>query len=88
MGADNAFRDDWGILIGRFTDCEFDSFGAGAYVSSYYFTNCLFDRAVTGNSAGEPGNQIYIGNCTFHGGYLGLTPYLNPVSITVQNSAF
>ena len=86
-GDDGSFRDDYGILIGNFTDCEFDSTGCGAYVSTYNFTNCLFDRSGLGNIQGVSGNQIYVGDCTFHGGNLTLTPDMG-IPITVQNSAF
>jgi hypothetical protein len=85
---DLAFRDDWGILTGHFTDCEFDSTGPNGYVSSYYLTNCLFDRGMTGLWQGEPGVAFYIGNCTFHGGYIYLTPDLTNIPVTVLNSSF
>ena len=86
-GYDNAFRDDSGILIGRFTDCEFYSGGVGSYVSSYYFTNCLFFRSGTGLWEGEPGVEFYVGNCTFLGGFFGYTP-TNSNPIIVQNTTF
>jgi hypothetical protein len=82
------FRDDYGALIGRFTDCEFYSSGPGGYISSYYATNCLFERANLGMWDGWSGNAIYIINSTFHGGYIYFTPSIAGVPVTVLDSAF
>jgi hypothetical protein len=83
-----AFRDDWGILIGRFTDCEFYSVAVGGYISSYFVTNCLFDRSSLGMWQGVPGSQMYVINSTFHGGYAYFTPTQTGIPVTVINSAF
>lgn len=86
-GYDNHFRDDWGILIGRFRDSEFYAGGLGSYVSTYYFTNCLFFRSTTSLHEGRAGNELVAQNCTWYGGYLTLTPTIE-VPISIKDSAF
>jgi hypothetical protein len=84
----NHFRDDWGYLIVRATDCEFWSGWMGGYVIGWYYTNCLMTRANGGNVAGFPGNEIYMRNCTWNGGIFNLNRYNFAVPVNVVDSAF
>jgi hypothetical protein len=83
---EQAFRDDSGFLIGHFNNCEFYSCGIGSYVSSYFFTNCLFYRHDCGTWQGSVSNQMRFQNCTFHGGLVYFQP-TSTVGISVQDSA-
>ena len=71
-GSVNHFRDDYGYLIVRASHSEFWSGGLGAYVSSHYHTNCLFDRTWVWLENGQTDNEYIFRNCTFHGNMLSL----------------
>ena len=54
---------------------------------SCYFTNCLMDRMGGGQFEGYPGNAFIVQNCTWHGGWLSLTPSA-AISLVVRDSSF
>jgi hypothetical protein len=59
----------------------------GGYALSCIFTNCLMDRMGGGQFEGFPGNAYILQNCTWHGGWLSLTPSA-AISLVVRDSAF
>lgn len=81
---ENSFRDDSGFLIGRFNNCEFYTTGIGAYISTYFFTNCLLYRTPAGVWQGSSGNQMVFQNCTIWGSYIYLEP-TNTLGIVVKD---
>jgi hypothetical protein len=83
----NHFRDDWGWLNVRATDCEFYGNSMGGYVMSLYFTNCLFQRVSLAQIAGTGPCSFVMRNCTMVGGPLQLIPY-DPSYYTVLDCAF
>jgi hypothetical protein len=87
-GYEGHFRDDYGYLIVRATDCEIYNSSAGGYGTSEYFTNCLIDRVGVGIGEGWTGNEMSYQNCTFHGGTLGITPWKTALPTSVSNCAF
>jgi hypothetical protein len=59
----------------------------GGYALSCIFTNCLMDRMGGGQFQGYSGNAYILQNCTWHGGWLTLTP-TSPISVIIRDSAF
>lgn len=83
----NHFRDDWGPLKGRFSNSEFHTGGIGAYISSYYYTNTLFNRCWAGGiENGWAGNEIIARNCTWIGGYISVKPTVT-MQISIRDCA-
>ena len=82
------FRDDWGYLIVRACNSEFDSANEAGYVLSCYFTNCLWDRQEGGQVQGWPGNEWIMRNCTFHGGFLYMGRSYTEIPVSVRDCAF
>jgi hypothetical protein len=71
LAGDNMhFRDYYGILVLRATDCEFWTGSLGGYDSLNYYTNCLFDRIVAWQATGESYPTNIMRNCTLRGGFL------------------
>lgn len=83
----NHFRDDWGYLNVRATDCEFYGNSVGGYVMSLYFTNCLFFRNNIAQIAGDGPCSVVLRNCTLVGGALQFSPY-SPSYYLVKDCAF
>lgn len=83
---ENSYRDDSGFLIGQFNNCEFYSTGIGAYVSTYFFTNCLLYRTPAIVLQGSSGNQMVFQNCTIWGSYITLEP-TNTLGIVVKDTS-
>jgi hypothetical protein len=84
----NHFRDDYGILIARFRDCEFYAGGVGGYNSTYDYTNCLFYRVgVSGLNEGRSGNEFVARNCTWYGGNIYLTPSQAATPVSIKDCA-
>lgn len=73
-GDGNHMRDDNGWFTARAADCEFFSGGAGGYVISMYFTNCLFSRMYLAQVDGNGPCGVVLRNCTMFGGLLQLVP--------------
>ena len=82
------FRDDWGYLIVRATDCEFWGGATAGYVISCYFTNCFLDRVYGGQVAGLPGNEIQLRNCTWRGGLFQLNRSYSAIPVSIRDTAF
>ena len=82
------FRDDWGYLVVRATDCEIWGGATAGYVISCYFTNCFLDRVYGGQVAGLPGNEIQLRNCTWRGGLFQLTRWYSPIPVSLRDTAF
>lgn len=70
----NHCRDDNGWLNLRAQDCEFYGGGAGGYVISMYFTNCLFSRMYVAQVDGNGPCGVVLRNCTMIGSLLQFVP--------------
>jgi len=85
------FRDDYGYLIVRATDCEFWGGALAGYILSCYLTNCLMEYAYGGQIYGWPGCEYHMRNCTWIGGtfYLNVgAPPGGVIPATVKDCAF
>ncbi len=82
------FRDDWGYLIVRARNSEFDNGDVGGYVISCYFTNCLWDRNEGGQVEGHPGDQWFMRNCTLHGGQIFMSRSQTEIPVSVRDCSF
>jgi hypothetical protein len=78
---------DGGYLTVNAAHSEFYGGMIGGYALSCYFTNCLMDRMGGGQFEGYPGNAFIVQNCTWHGGWLSLTPSA-AISLVVRDSSF
>jgi hypothetical protein len=83
-----AFRDDWGYLTVRLTDCEFWGGGCGGYVLSAYLTNCLMERTLVAQVAGWTNCQFHLRNTTFKGGSFVITRTSGPIPVSARDCAF
>ncbi|HEV2211228.1 MAG TPA: glycoside hydrolase family 9 protein [Verrucomicrobiae bacterium] len=84
----NHFRDDFGYLTVRATDCEFYGGGIGGYISSEYHTNCLYDRCSVWIEGGQTDTAYRFRNCTWHGGNLSVHRTANPTPVSVRDCTF
>ena len=82
------FRDDWGYLIVRASHSQFYNGAIGAYVSSFYLTNCLFHRMWLGQIEGWPGNEVVMKNCTKIGHWVDFSAHTYPTYFIVKDNAF
>lgn len=73
-GDGNHVRDDNGWLNVRAQDSEFFNGGAGGYVISMYFTNCLFSRMYLAQVDGNGPCGVVLRNCTMIGNLLQFVP--------------
>lgn len=73
-GDGNHMRDDNGWFIARVQDSEFYNGGAGGYVISMYFTNCLISRMYLAQVDGNGPCGVVLRNCTMIGNLLQLVP--------------
>ncbi|HYV29926.1 MAG TPA: hypothetical protein VEO53_02270, partial [Candidatus Binatia bacterium] len=83
----NHFRDDWGYLIAGLTDCQFFGGGQGSYVSTYAFTNCLFDRENLWLQTGAADDSWTLRNCLVRGGSLSLAR-TTAMPVSIRDCAF
>ena len=85
---DQQFRDYSGYLIVRANNSTMAGGNCGGYVISCYFTNCLMDNQQVGTVEGDPGNEIYLRNCTLHNGRFYGQRNGGPIPISVRDCAF
>jgi hypothetical protein len=83
----NHWRDDYGRIMIHVSDSEFWGGGMGGYISSYFLTNCLFNRTYLGLADGNSDVRFDIRSCTFIGNqvYIGRN---YPVPVSIRDCAF
>ncbi|MGI8967249.1 MAG: hypothetical protein ACR2H1_14340 [Limisphaerales bacterium] len=82
------FRDDNGYFTVRANNSEFWGGPLWGYAISFYLTNCLIERTSIAQVHGFPGNEVSIRNCTWHGGYLGISPWNEAIPVSIKDCAF
>ncbi len=88
LATEGHMRDDYGYLILRANHCEFYSGSVGAYIISFYLTNCLSERCAFGQITGWPGTGVAMRNCTLRGANFGIDRYASAMPVSVRDTAF
>lgn len=88
-GASRHFSDDYGNIIGRLTDSEFQGGSLGVYQDYMYYTNCLMWRVGTWLLNGTTTSSYTLRNCTFFGGqFLIQRNSAGPTPVSVRDCSF
>ena len=86
------FRDDYGRLAIKLTDCEIYNGGIGGYWTDVALTNTLLHRVVTWQAAGDPAESFIFRNCTLRGGIFSMSRWDygpgNNTYVSIRDCAF
>jgi hypothetical protein len=84
------YRDNYGWLTARCTDCEFHGGDVGFYNVRHFLTNCLFDRCGVFLNTTVPDSRVAMRNCTMRGRNLDLYRFDSGTNaaVSIRDCAF